>query len=170
MVKRSVNLPGESPPCSVNVAQDRQCDSGVEIVISFGESPQRGDAVLMRVPAPLDRARGPLRDRSHFDGERFLVTRELDEPDWSLQTFEAEVVAHDPEVLLADIEIAASTVVRRLELDVHEPPTVIVDPSSRTALPHDAHRRELHPRLLGDDSRVNALHPRMFTAWWPFRH
>jgi hypothetical protein len=74
--------------------------------------------------------------QAHSLGEVLSVTIKGDKRGRTkrpLEVLEDQVVSPDPEVLMADIDIAALPARRRQELDVDQPPPAIVNPHTRPA-------------------------------------
>jgi hypothetical protein len=93
----------------------------------------------------------------HRGLERCLVVGELDErrpAGRPLVPLEDEVVPLAPEMLLADVQIRTLAPRRRLELHVDEPPAVIVDPQTRSALLPQAKRPQRRTRRQRDDASM----------------
>jgi hypothetical protein len=68
---------------------------------------------------------------------------------------EDEVVPLAPEMLLADVQIRAFAPRRWLELHIDEPPAVIVDPQTRSALLLQTKRPQRRTRRRHDDATMD---------------
>src|SRR6476661_5786115 len=102
--------PAPKPPAGkLGVSQERRGDTCVQIVPRCGKSTERFDADAMLSAAPLNCGHRSLHGRSECSGKGGLLTGERDEsrgPERTLEVLETEVVTNDPEVLLADVQIA----------------------------------------------------------------
>jgi hypothetical protein len=108
----------EPRPSAVRVTKQRGSDPCVEIVRTGGESDERVAAFAVSSPPLLNGFGCSCGDAAHSGGERIFVAGEGDEggaAERPLHLVEAEVTACHPEVLRADVEIAALGVARWLD-------------------------------------------------------
>src|SRR4051812_16872062 len=91
------------------IAEKRTCDACVEVVVQTRESLQCGDALSVFASTDGYRVGGSDGNCLHLSSELGLVALELNETrptQRSLEAFEDEVRSLDPELLLADVQVA----------------------------------------------------------------